>query len=61
MVRCGFAVFLFAAIMVLAQGPRNVLVVVNRQSADSQKIGQYYMNRRAIPANNICRLSVTAD
>jgi uncharacterized protein (TIGR03790 family) len=61
MVRCGLAVFLFAAITVRAQGPRNVLVVVNRQSADSQKIGEYYVNRRAIPANHICRLSVTAD
>ena len=39
-------------------GPQNVLVVVNEQSADSLKLGQYYLEKRGIPERNLCRISV---
>ncbi len=44
-----------------AQGPENVLVIVNRQSAVSQKIGDYYMRRRGIPKSNLCRVFVARE
>lgn len=34
----------------------NVLLVVNKQSADSKAIGEYYARRRAVPASNICAI-----
>ena len=48
-----FAAFVAAA---SAQTPDEVLVVVNRQSAESREIGQYYMHRRAIPPGNFCTI-----
>ncbi len=38
-----------------------VLVVVNRRSADSMRIGDTYLRARAIPADHLCRLDVTTD
>lgn len=52
---------LAAAQFLPAQSPDHVLVVVNRESGVSQKIGDYYMRRRAVPARNLCRLDVTTD
>ena len=49
------------AALLCAQTPENVLVVVNRGSALSQQIGQYYAARRYIPAVNICRLNTKPD
>lgn len=43
-----------------AQGPDNVLVVINDNSAVSRNIGEYYARRRNIPMRNICRLRATA-
>ncbi len=40
-----------------AQGPANVLLVVNKTSAASIAVGQYYAARRNIPAANICTLN----
>jgi len=37
-----------------AQGPENVLLVVNAKSAESRKIGEYYAFRRRIPPSNRC-------
>ena len=45
----------------LAQPPDSVLVVVNQPSALSRKIGEYYAERRRIPASNICRLNAAMD
>lgn len=39
-----------------AQGPANVLVVVNDRSPLSRNIGEYYVRKRAIPLGNICRI-----
>jgi uncharacterized protein (TIGR03790 family) len=45
---------LIVAVGACAQTPAQVLVVVNKKSPTSTAIGQYYMNRRAIPAANLC-------
>lgn len=39
-----------------AQGPANVLIVVNENSSLSREIGEYYARRRGIPAANVCRI-----
>jgi uncharacterized protein (TIGR03790 family) len=43
------------------QPPDSVLIVVNQSSALSRKIGEYYAERRRVPAVNICRLQATTD
>lgn len=44
-----------------AQSPDSVLIVVNQPSALSRKIGEYYAERRRVPAANICSLQATTD
>jgi uncharacterized protein (TIGR03790 family) len=44
----------------LAQGPENVLVVVNRASQVSRRIGEYYRQRRGIPETNLCVIDAPA-
>jgi len=39
-----------------AQTGENVLVVVNRNSPLSRRIGEYYSGRRAIPQENVCSI-----
>ena len=39
-----------------AQSAKNVLVVVNKRSAVSQHIGQYYVHKREIPLANVCSI-----
>jgi len=51
-----FAVLVFP-LLLLAQTPDSVLIVVNQPSALSRQIGEYYSGRRRIPASNICRLN----
>src|ERR1700723_2860436 len=49
------AVFtLLMASAALAQTPGEVLVVVNRRSATSRQIGEYYLHKRDIPLANLC-------
>jgi uncharacterized protein (TIGR03790 family) len=43
-----------------AQGPKNVLVVVNDSSALSREIGEYYARRRGVSPANICRIRTEA-
>src|SRR5579864_2272143 len=43
----------------LAQTSANVLLVVNQSSEISRHIGDYYERKRAVPAENVCRLRVT--
>ena len=50
------AVSLFIGFPLLAQGPENVLLVVNRESNDSKTVAQYYRERRGISAENICTI-----
>ena len=57
----------FAAWLLMAAGPafaaagvntgRNVLVVVNGANADSVRIGEYYAKKRAVPDDQILRLT----
>jgi uncharacterized protein (TIGR03790 family) len=58
LLRRGFilALLAFPALVLRAQTPDEVLVVVNKQSRDSQQIGDYYMKKRGIPASNLCTL-----
>ena len=37
--------------------PSHVLIVINRQSPDSVAIGSYYIEKRRIPAANVCKIS----
>ncbi len=39
-----------------ATTPERTLVVVNRGDRISEEIGEYYMHRRKIPADNLCRI-----
>src|SRR5688572_14292476 len=39
-----------------AQSPENVAVVINGASPASQKIGEYYVRERGIPAANVIRI-----
>jgi uncharacterized protein (TIGR03790 family) len=60
----GLALLLLAALfgcLLRAQGPENVLIVVNDNSALSREIGEYYARKRAVPMRNICRLQVAPN
>jgi uncharacterized protein (TIGR03790 family) len=50
-----------AALPLLAQTSDQVLVVVNKRSPASREIGAYYMEKRAIPASNLCLLDVAPE
>lgn len=52
------AVFLFAAASP-AQTAANVLVVVNKKSGVSQRVGAYYVRRREIPLAQVCTITTT--
>jgi uncharacterized protein (TIGR03790 family) len=54
------AVLLFAG-LACAQGPENVLVVINDNSPLSRSIGEYYARRRGVPMRNLCRLHTTTE
>jgi uncharacterized protein (TIGR03790 family) len=45
---------LVAASALPAQTPGEVLVVVNRRSPASRRIGEYYLHKRGIPLANLC-------
>jgi uncharacterized protein (TIGR03790 family) len=55
-----FAAAVFPSLL-LGQTPDSVLVVVNQPSALSRQIGEYYAQRRKIPAANICRINAATD
>lgn len=50
-----------AVVAALAQGPENVLVVVNRAATVSGRIGEYYARRRGIPRANVCRIDAPVE
>ena len=50
------AVILAVAPHASATTPERTLVVVNRGDRISEEIGEYYMHRRKIPADNLCRI-----
>lgn len=51
-----FLAFVLWASAAAAQTPDQVLVVVNRRSAVSREIGEYYLHRRDIPLANLCTI-----
>ncbi len=48
-------------LLFFSQQPDSVLIVVNQPSALSRKIGEYYAERRRIPASNVCRLNASTN
>ena len=55
------AAILAAVLPARAQGPANVLLVVNDASPLSREIGEYYARRRAMPMENLCRIHTTTE
>jgi uncharacterized protein (TIGR03790 family) len=55
------AVLLTISSLAAAQGPENVLVVINGNSAESREVGEYYRQKRGIPEANVCLLTVQAS
>jgi uncharacterized protein (TIGR03790 family) len=53
-------VMIWLAATAFAQGPQNVLLVVNDNSSVSRSIGEYYTHRRSIPQSNICHIRSSA-
>src|SRR5579871_3301065 len=45
----------------LAQGPANVVIVINDNSSLSREIGEYYARHRAIPQKNVCRIHTSPE
>ena len=52
---------LLAGSCALAQGPQNVLLVVNDKSALSRTIGEYYARKRFIPQSHICHIRTSVE
>jgi uncharacterized protein (TIGR03790 family) len=48
-------------VLLLGQTPDSVLIIVNQPSALSRQIGEYYAERRRVPASNIFRLNASTD
>lgn len=44
-----------------AQSAENVAIVINENSAASQKIGTYYTQKRALPASNVIRIRTATE
>jgi uncharacterized protein (TIGR03790 family) len=55
-------IFLFLLVrLAVAQGPGNVLLVINDDSPISRDAGEYYARRRAIESTHICRLHLSLE
>jgi len=54
-----FAVFIYSTVYALE--PDEVLVLANRNSAQSQGLALYYMEKRAIPKNNLLLVWITDE
>lgn len=55
--RVGLTILAFIpCVTAIAQGPENVLLVVNKSSKDSRAVAEYYQKQRAIPAGNVCMI-----
>lgn len=47
--------------LLAAQGPGNVLVVVNRNASISRQVGDYYVGRRMIPKAQVCEIRTSVE
>jgi uncharacterized protein (TIGR03790 family) len=52
---------LLAVSALRAQTGENVLLVVNRNEADSRRVAEYYRPRRSVPARNVCYIATTSE
>lgn len=59
--RAQLLILLLIAGAAFGQTADSVLIVVNQNSPISRKIGEYYAERRRIPASNICRLAASTN
>lgn len=55
------ALTLAAAASLVAQTGENVVLVVNRNAAESREIAEYYRQRRSVPAQNVCSIATTSE
>lgn len=57
--RCSYFVLqlLLALRPAAAQGPANILLVVNSTSQNSREVGEYYREKRGVPAAQVCRIA----
>ena len=53
------AIWLCAPARVLGQSPENVAVIINDNSEDSRRIGDYYAKTRGLPPANVLRIQTT--
>jgi uncharacterized protein (TIGR03790 family) len=60
-VRTVATLLLLCSALASAQGPENVLIVINDNSAVSKAIGEYYARQRSIPIRNVCRIRTTTE
>ena len=60
-VLAGTFVFLCFPASAKAQSAENVAVVINENSADSQRIGEHYAKTRGLPASNVFRIRTITD
>src|SRR5689334_2289936 len=44
-----------------AQSAENVAVVINDNSADSQRVGDYYVRRRGVPPSNVIHIRTSVE
>src|SRR5438309_12073129 len=54
-------VWLGAAAVVRGQSPENVAVVINDNSADSQRIAEHYARTRGLPPSNVLRIQTASE
>jgi uncharacterized protein (TIGR03790 family) len=55
------AILLVVASALMGQTGANILVVVNKRSNVSKRIGQYYVHKREIPLANVCDIDTAED
>jgi uncharacterized protein (TIGR03790 family) len=55
------AIWLGAPPVVCSQSAENVAVVVNENSADSQRIAEYYARTRGLPPSNVLRIQTSTE
>lgn len=53
--------FLLSCAFARGQSPANVLVVANERSSLSRSIAEYYVQKRAIPLKNLCRIRTSTE
>lgn len=51
----------FVCASACAQGPQNILLVVNQNSAISKQVSEYYLHRRKVPAAQVCSIKAAEE